>query len=118
MKRASGLKAISPALDFGGSLSLSNFSGTIADLREKIEIYNTTIAIIDSVKTEMAELEKTLGDMSEKMLIGVAFTYGKDSVQYEMAGGVRKSEHIRRRSKPRTKAETPEGQSTKPSAKA
>ncbi len=28
------------------------------------------------------------------MLIGVAFKYGKDSIEYEMAGGVRKSDRV------------------------
>jgi hypothetical protein len=38
------------------------------------------------------------------MLIGVAFKYGKDSREYEMAGGVRKSERVRRSSVNRLKA--------------
>jgi hypothetical protein len=45
-----------------------------------------------------------LGELSEKMLIGVAFKYGKDSREYEMAGGVRKSERVRRSSVNRLKA--------------
>ncbi len=32
------------------------------------------------------------------MLIGVAFKYGKDSLEYEMTGGVRKSDRIHRNS--------------------
>lgn len=45
------------------------------------------------------------------MLIGVAFRYGKDSREYEMAGGVRKSERIRRSTVGRLKAGA-EGQSS------
>ncbi len=51
--------------------------------------------MIDSSKTEMEELDKILNDLTEKMLIGVAFKYGKDSREYQMAGGVRKSDRIR-----------------------
>ena len=43
----------------------------------------------------MLEAEKTLMALSEKMLLGVAFEYGKDSAEYEMAGGVRKSQRKR-----------------------
>ncbi len=43
----------------------------------------------------MLETEKVLMAFSEKMLLGVAFEYGKDSFEYEMAGGVRKSQRKR-----------------------
>jgi hypothetical protein len=55
----------------------------------RIDAYNTALSVIDSSKTEIDQLEKTLADVSDKMLIGVAFKYGKDSSEYEMAGGVR-----------------------------
>ena len=42
----------------------------------------------DVIKTELA-----LKDLSERMLMGVGSKFGKDSDEYEMAGGVRKSEH-------------------------
>jgi hypothetical protein len=45
---------------------------------------------------EIEALEKTLNEMTERMLIGVAFKFGKDSREYEMAGGVRKSERVRK----------------------
>jgi hypothetical protein len=73
-------------------------------LRSKIDAYNTALAIIDSSKTEIAALEKNLGELADQMLIGVAFKYGKNSPEYEMAGGVRKSERIRRSSVSRLKA--------------
>jgi hypothetical protein len=46
-----------------------------------------------------AEITK-LKDWNERMLAGVATAYGKDSSEYEQAGGVRKSE----RKKPVRKA--------------
>ena len=39
--------------------------------------------------------EASLRDLSERMLAGVAAVYGKNSDQYEQAGGVRKSERKR-----------------------
>jgi hypothetical protein len=52
--------------------------------------------MVDSSKLELEELEKTLGAFSEKMLTGIAFKYGKDSREYEMAGGIRRSESLRK----------------------
>ena len=101
--RAAGLKAINPKLDFGNARTLSHLSSLIDQLRDRIDAYNTALSVIDSSRTEIAELERTLGDLTEQMLIGVAFTYGKDSREYEMAGGVRKSERVRRSTNSRIK---------------
>jgi hypothetical protein len=102
--RTSGLKAVDPNMDFGDTRNLQNMTQLIELLRAKIDAYNTAIAVIDSSKTEITELEKNLGELTEKMLIGVAFKYGKDSREYEMAGGVRKSERVRKSSVTRLKA--------------
>jgi HAMP domain-containing protein len=102
--RAAGLRAIDPKLDFGNSRSLSNLTAMIEQLRTKLDAYNTALSIIDSSRTEIALLEKAMGELSDQLLIGVAFRYGKDSGEYEMAGGVRKSERIRRSVNSRIKA--------------
>lgn len=106
--RTAGLKAIDPQLDFGNSCNLVYLTEAIAQLRAKIEAYNTALSIVDSSKGEIAELEKILGDLTEKMLIGVAFKYGKDSQEYEKAGGVRKSDRVRRAANSRIKARVEE----------
>jgi len=101
--RVSGLKAIDASMDFGDNRNLETLTQIMGKLRSKINAYNTALAVIDSSKTEIEELEKALGDLTDKMLLGVAFKYGKDSREYEMAGGVRKSERIRRSSISRIK---------------
>ncbi|MEH2044864.1 hypothetical protein [Nostoc sp.] len=102
--RMAGLKAIDPSMDFGNDRNLQNITQIIQQYRSKIDAYNTTLAVIDSYKSEMEELEKTLSDLTEKMLLGVAFKYGKDSYEYEMAGGVRKSDRIRKSTATRLRA--------------
>jgi HAMP domain-containing protein len=106
--RSAGLKAINPALDFGDTRNVNNLTQIMERLRTKIDAYNTALAIIDSSQGEIEELEKTLGDLCEKMLIGVAFQYGKDSREYEMAGGMRKSDRIRKSTASRLKTSTEE----------
>lgn len=103
--RASGLTAINPAIDFGDDRSLSTLNNQIDQLREKLNAYNTALVVVDTTRSEIKGLEKTLGDLCEKMLIGVAFQYGKDSQEYQMAGGVRKSDRIRKSSAARLKAD-------------
>jgi hypothetical protein len=102
--RMAGLKAIDPSIDFGDARNLQNLTQIIQQYRSKIDAYNTTLAVIDSYKNEMKDLETTLSDLTEKMLIGVAFKYGKDSREYEMAGGVRKSDRIRKSTATRLRA--------------
>ncbi|MEH1810874.1 MAG: hypothetical protein V7K26_00035 [Nostoc sp.] len=106
--RTSGLKAIDPTMDFGDGRNLESMTQLIEQYRIKIDTYNTALTVIDSSKTEMDELDKTLSELTEKMLLGVAFKYGKDSHQYQMAGGVRKSDRIRKSIATRLKATSEE----------
>jgi len=102
--RVAGLKAIDPQMDFGNDRSLDNLMQSVNQIRARLDAYNTALAVIDSSKTEIQLLEKTIADLADQMLLGVAFKYGKDSSEYERAGGVRKSERIRRSSVSRLKA--------------
>lgn len=101
--RAAGLKSLGVNLDFGNSRTLANFLTAIEQMRTKQEAYNQLLAKIDSIYVEMLDFEKSLADLSDHMLLGVACQFGRDSSEYQAAGGVRKSEQIRRRAKKRTK---------------
>ena len=103
--RAAGLAAIDPKMDFGSDRSLSNLQAQINQLQGKINAYNTALTTVDNLRSDIKDCEKTLADLSDRMLIGVAFQYGKDSAEYEMAGGVRKQERIRRSTIARIRAE-------------
>jgi hypothetical protein len=62
--------------------------------------------MIDSSKKKLDEMEKTLNQVSDKMLVGVGFKYGKNSSEYELAGGVRDSERVRKSRLTRLKSST------------
>jgi hypothetical protein len=104
-RRAAGLKSLAVDLDFGNSRNLTTFLKAIEQLRAQQDTYNQLLATIDSTYVEMLEYEKYLADLSDHMLVGVASKFGRDSSEYEAAGGVRKSEQIRRRSRSKAKAE-------------
>lgn len=97
--RAASLKSIDTALDLGNGLVLSSYEAAIANFRTELDGYNTLLSSIDEKLNIVEELEKKLKDLSERMLAGVASKYGKNSNEYEKAGGVKKSERKRPASK-------------------
>ncbi|MEH1839708.1 MAG: hypothetical protein V7L20_13270 [Nostoc sp.] len=94
--RASGMKSIVPSIKFEQDYTLEKLIDSIEQLRNKLDVHNSALAIVDSSLTEVEEMEKNLSQLSEKMLMVVAIKYGKDSAEYEMAGGVRNSDRIRK----------------------
>lgn len=100
--RSAGLKAITPAPDLGVGLTIAAFDASIGDTQTKLEEYNQALASVDEKSNDLVAAEKALTDMHERMLAGVGAKFGKDSTQYEQAGGVRKSERKPRPRKPKT----------------
>ena len=94
-QRSNSLKAISTTLDLGPGLSFTAFDQAIADTRTKLDDYNQTLTTLDEKQNGLEASEKTLSDLSSRMLAGVGAQFGKDSSQYEQAGGVRISERKR-----------------------
>lgn len=93
--RADGIQSVNPNLDAGGGFTAPGYQQLITQLRADISAYNSALSTIDALQNTIADNEKALAEYSEKMLIGVAFHYGKDSNEYEMAGGVRKRDRKR-----------------------
>jgi uncharacterized protein YciW len=91
-ERAANLKRIDPALDLGNDLTLAAFNSQIAVVQALLEAYNTQLAKADVAGNEFRVAEKNLRTLSARMLAAVGVKYGKDSNEYEMAGGTRASE--------------------------
>lgn len=90
--RIAGLKAIDPALDLGNGLTVAAFEAKIVSTAKKLADYNQELAVVDEMQNSFVTEEDSLKDISERMLAGVGARFGKDSSQYEQAGGTRKSE--------------------------
>ena len=103
--RSAGLAAIDPSIDFGDDRSLQNLNEQIDQLQDRINDYNTALTTVDNIRSDIKERERTLRELSAKMLMSVALRYGKESPEYDMAGGVRPSDRIRRSSYLETKEE-------------
>ncbi|WP_448265367.1 hypothetical protein [Nostoc sp. DSM 114159] len=94
--RVAGLKAVDPNINFDDTYNLQNLTQLIKQFHNMLDDYNAAIAMIDSSKKKLDEMEKTLSHVSDKMLAVVGLKYGKNSNEYELSGGVRDSERIRK----------------------
>ena len=94
-KRVAALMSIAPDLDLGNDLTLAAYLEQIGTLRERLTLYNTTLSNVDQYHNDVNDLEQTVSDLSEQMLLAVAVKYGKNSNEYEMAGGIRKRDRKR-----------------------
>ena len=90
--RLASLKSIEENLDLGNGLTNESFNNLINENFETLERYNTLLSQVDQASNDFDVLQKKLKDLHERMLLAVAAKYGKDSNEYEMAGGKRKSE--------------------------
>ena len=90
--RLAALQSIDPALDMGNGNTVAAYQAGIQDTAKALGIYNTLLSQVDEAYNNFLASEKKLKDKSEAMLLAVAATYGKNSNEYEKAGGVRKSE--------------------------
>lgn len=87
IRRLAGMRSISETLEFGNGLSLVEYDARIQALQAQLSSYNTMLSTLDEMTGQITLMEKELRSYSEKMLMGVAAHYGKDSLQYVQAGG-------------------------------
>ena len=93
--RLAALSSIDPKLSLGAGLGISDYDAQITCTRTALDTYNTLLSQVDGAYNDFLAEEAGLRDLSDRMLAGVGAVYGKDSDQYEQAGGVRKSERKR-----------------------
>jgi hypothetical protein len=90
------LKSVDPHMAFDSDRSIQNLASRIEALGMKLTAYNQMLMMLDSMKIDLDGMEKELSELLEQMMIAVAFKYGKDSQEFEKAGGTRKSDQINR----------------------
>src|SRR5690606_33324094 len=82
INRLAGLRSISDELDLGNGLTNAAFEALIGETRQSINEYNTRLSEVDGLQNLVEENERKVRDFSERMLAGVAATYGKNSDEY------------------------------------
>ncbi|MEH2243285.1 hypothetical protein [Nostoc sp.] len=96
LRRIAGMRSISPTLEFGNGLSLTDYDSRIQILQTQLSTYNTLLSTLDEMTGRLSLTEEELRGYSEKMLMSVATHYGKDSLQYVQAGGKQRKNLSRR----------------------
>lgn len=100
-ERLANLKSIDPALDLGGGLTVAAFEAKNVSTAAKLDGYNQTLALADTLLNDFTASETELQDLSVRMLSAVGSKFGFDSNEYEQAGGTRKSERKKPVRKPK-----------------
>lgn len=90
--RANSLGSIDPNLDLGNGMTLAAYALAIKGTADKNDAYNTELSKLDGLLNDLEAGEAALDDLSTRMLAAVGVKYGKDSSEYEKAGGTRTSE--------------------------
>lgn len=98
--RLASVKSIDVVIDLGNGITAANYETQINLLRTKLAKYNTALSTIDDLYNECIAQIDVVRDWNDRVLTGVATKYGKNSSQYEMAGGVKKSERKKQTPKP------------------
>ena len=96
-QRLLGMKAIDAKLNLGNGLTTDSFEKEIVAMRQKLAAYHALLAGADEISDELKTIDKRLSSLSGRVLSGVAAQYGRDSIEYEKAGGARLGERRRRR---------------------
>ncbi|MCI5180507.1 MAG: hypothetical protein D3911_14545 [Candidatus Electrothrix sp. AW3_4] len=110
LARLANLKAIDPNLDLGNNLNVATYEAQINKTQQSQNTYNGILAQADAAGNDFNADERELRDMSSQVLSAVKVKYGRDSNEYEMAGGKRLSEINRHPNKGGNKPED-EGES-------
>lgn len=97
--RSNNLKSISPTLDLGGGLTVAAFDQLIAEAQAAEADYNQTVALLDEKTNRLDALLERVNETSARLLAGVGARWGKNSDEYEKAGGSRTDEISRTRKK-------------------
>jgi hypothetical protein len=96
-QRLAGLKSIGVSIELGNDITSDSLENDVANLRLALENYNTLLSKVDEASNAIEQAEKQVAIATENILLGVKIKFGKDSSEYEMAGGTRSSDYRRRR---------------------
>jgi len=94
-ERLNGLKAIDPTLDMGNGLSVAAHEQAVNSLRAKLDSYNQKLSELDADLLALETDEDKLNDFNGRALAGVGARFGRNSIEYEKAGGIRTDDRKR-----------------------
>lgn len=90
--RSNALRNIDESIDFGRGLTSDSYLGLVEEAQDELHRYNAMLSNADKKRSLLYRLEKQLDDANERVLAGIITQFGRDSDEYEMMGGTRKSD--------------------------
>ncbi|WP_395090864.1 hypothetical protein [Armatimonas sp.] len=90
--RLQGIKQISPVPNLPPNLSLAALDTAALSAQQALDAHNALIIALDDSTNQLAAKERQLEKLYTQALSAIAAQYGKDSSEYELAGGTRTSE--------------------------
>src|SRR6478672_11638836 len=75
--------------DFGGDLTVAAFTAKINGFTTRLGTYNEHVAALDDEQNAVDAEEEELRDWNSRWLSAIEAKHGRDSSEYELAGGTR-----------------------------
>ena len=104
-----GLKQITPKPEFGPELTEVLFEAEVNGFTHDLEAFNGALAEVDDQQNHLDDREQGLSDFTQRIQAAVKALHGPDSSEYEVIGGVRRSDRKRRARKPKPSGTKPSG---------
>ena len=104
-----GLKQITPKPEFGPELTEVLFEAEVNGFTHDLEAFNSALADVDDQQNHLDDREQRLSDFTLRIQAAVKALHGPDSSEYEVIGGVRRSDRKRRAPKQKPSGTKPSG---------
>ncbi|MGG6265988.1 hypothetical protein ACQ4M3_18155 [Leptolyngbya sp. AN03gr2] len=78
------LKSIDPKLDLGDGVSIAALVKLMESTQAEINTLNTTLNTVSQMRRSIQEKERALNQLRERLQLGIAFKYGKDSREHRI----------------------------------
>ncbi len=87
-----GLKEINPKPDFGPSLTAEMYEAEVNGYSQDLDAYNGELAAVDATANRLDARKQKLHDLNLRIQAAVKGLYGPDSSEFELVGGLRRSD--------------------------
>jgi len=90
-----GMKQIVPKPDFGPGLTPEMYEAEVKGYSQDLDAFNGALAAIDNTSNRLDDRKQRLHDFTLRIQAAVKAVYGPDSSEFELVGGLRRSDRKR-----------------------
>jgi len=92
LTRTTGFQEIDGNIEFSEGFTKDSYNELVFETLQTLQKYNAALMRADKAKRLFEKKERELADANERVKAGIVSIYGRDSYEYTLLGGVRKSE--------------------------